>query len=53
MRNRTLVVAAVLVGLGVASLLTGWNPTATVPLLLIGLVYAVVALVMDRRRPRR
>ena len=47
MRNRTLVLAAELVGLGVASLLTGWQPQATVPLLVIGLVYAGLVLVMD------
>ena len=50
MRDRTLLLAAVLVGLGVAATLTGWHREAAVPLLMIGIVYAVAVLLMDRRR---
>jgi hypothetical protein len=52
LRRRALVVAAVMVGLGVAALLTGWYREAATPLLVIGIGYAVAVLVMDRRRPR-
>ena len=52
LRQRALVGAAVMVGLGVIATVTGEYRGAAVPLLLIGLVYAVVVLVMDRRRPR-
>ena len=52
LRQRALLVATVMVGLGLAATVTGWHREAAVPVLVIGLVYAVVVLVMDRRRPR-
>ena len=48
LRQRALLVAAVMVGLGVISTVTGWHREAAIMLLVVGIAYAVAVLVMDR-----
>ncbi len=50
LRRRLLILAVTWIGLGVAASLIGWHPAIGVMLLLIGIVYAVAVLVVDRRR---
>ena len=49
-RREAWLVAVVAVELGAASTLTGWHREAAVPLLMLGIVYAVAVLLMDGRR---
>ena len=47
-----LLLAVVFIGQGVIYSVIDWHRDVVVPLLLLGILCAVVVLVMDRRRPR-
>jgi hypothetical protein len=50
MRRQLLIMATVSVMLGILAAVTGWYRDAAVPMLVVGIAYAVGVLVMDRRR---
>ena len=51
-RRQVLLLAALFVSQGVVYSVIDWHRDMVVPLLLLGILCAVVVLVMDRRRPR-